>query len=381
MKIIYTIKTWAVGIALMLVSELLLAQGAIAIDLQNVTVDGTSLCFDVYLSQGAGYTPAQNGGEWTAITLTFDLDVLTPTMGLSLDRTNAMFSNGNNAIIDATNLAAPNPPPGSVMGYETKGRLSITNGTQKALPVSPTHAFSVCYPILGGPVTTDGTSDVQIRTSTLATGSFWTNGTLFSQPLSPQDAMEPLPIELLLFELRGAGCEMELYWETARERNLAYYEIELSKDGRVFSGVWQHKPASPNSTSRRAYRYAIPREYQDQYLRMKAVDMDGVYEYSEVIYVKSRCEDKEYELHLYPNPNYTTELVVELKSAQAVEKVELQLLDAYGKLLRKQKVEQVEVGINKISMETADLPTGTYFIKILGIDQLQSPLKFIRSNF
>ncbi|MBK7872699.1 MAG: T9SS type A sorting domain-containing protein [Saprospiraceae bacterium] len=73
--------------------------------------------------------------------------------------------------------------------------------------------------------------------------------------------------------------------------------------------------------------------------------------------------------------------MVELKSAQAVEKVELQLLDAYGKLLRKQKVEQVEVGINKISMETADLPTGTYFIKILGIDQLQSPLKFIRSNF
>lgn len=365
-------------IMLLLVPGLLSGQ-AINVDLQNVTYDDVSnqICFDVYMGQGTGYP-----GGWTGMNLRYDLDIAiasgTPSLGAPL------FTNVNSTYIDNPPAGSGTQPGSPPVDYEFEYGFGISRlGGQGDLPVSLTLMFSVCIPVQNG--TLDGSdpgNDVQMRAATTISGSSWSgSNTVGRQPFNAQDAMEPLPIELLLFELRGAGCEMELYWETARERNLAYYEIELSKDGRVFSGVWQHKPASPNSTSRRAYRYAIPREYQDQYLRMKAVDMDGVYEYSEVIYVKSRCEDKEYELHLYPNPNYTTELVVELKSAQAVEKVELQLLDAYGKLLRKQKVEQVEVGINKISMETADLPTGTYFIKILGIDQLQSPLKFIRSNF
>ncbi|MDX1943589.1 MAG: T9SS type A sorting domain-containing protein [Saprospiraceae bacterium] len=190
-----------------------------------------------------------------------------------------------------------------------------------------------------------------------------------------------LPIELVLFEPRINQCDMMLYWETATEKNFSYYQIEASKDGKVFEPIGQQKPGSPNSTTKRTYKYSIPSNLQDHYFRLKSVDLDESFEYSPVVYAKAPCEDKYYEVLLYPNPNFTSELMVDVKSPEVVEKVEMHLLDAFGKVIRIQKIDEVQAGSNKLRIETSDLPTGTYFIKLIGIEQLQKPLKFIRSNF
>ncbi|HMN90509.1 MAG TPA: T9SS type A sorting domain-containing protein [Saprospiraceae bacterium] len=194
------------------------------------------------------------------------------------------------------------------------------------------------------------------------------------------DSNTNLPIELLTFEPRVQRCDLSLYWETATERNLGYFQIEASKDGRTFATAAQQKPASPNSSSLRTYRYTVPTDLHNQYFRLKAVDLDGSFEYSPIVFAKTPCKDKRYEINLYPNPNYTSELMVEINSPEAVADAKLLVMDVFGKQVVLQKVD-IQVGVNKLPINTEQLPSGTYFVKIMGIDRLQEPLKFVRSNF
>lgn len=211
-------------------------------------------------------------------------------------------------------------------------------------------------------------------------GTFLNNNGVGGDVINIVDAQTSLPIELTRFESRVDKCDLSLHWETATEQNLGYYQVESSKDGRDFAVIGQVKPRSPNSLEKRAYNYPIASKYYDQYYRLKAVDLDGAFEYSPVIFAKAPCEQKQYAVELYPNPNYASGLTVEIDSPQEKQGVALYVLDAFGKQLSRQKV-NVGIGSNKILVETDNLPTGTYFIKIIGIDQLNQPLKFIRSNF
>ncbi|HMO38190.1 MAG TPA: T9SS type A sorting domain-containing protein [Saprospiraceae bacterium] len=197
---------------------------------------------------------------------------------------------------------------------------------------------------------------------------------------SHADPFTTLPIELKSFLARTTDCNVALHWETATERNFGYFQIEASKDGRAFATAAQQKPASPNSSTPRTYRYAVPTDLHNHYFRLKAVDLDGSFEYSPIVFAKAPCNDKRYDLTLYPNPNYASELMVELSSPELVEQVEVHLMDTFGKTLRIERL-NLQPGVNKVPIETEGLPSGAYFIKIIGIEQLSEPLKFVRSNF
>lgn len=190
----------------------------------------------------------------------------------------------------------------------------------------------------------------------------------------------PLPIELTAFETRTADCDVSLYWETATEQDFGYYQIEASRDGRRFSAIGQQKPESPNSVETRRYKYAVPAEYHNFYFRLKAVDLDGSFEYSPLVFAKAPCAQEKYSMNLYPNPNFTSELMVEVNSPRLEENVQLHLTDAFGKVIRIQDA-NLEVGRNTIRMETEGLPSGTYYVRVIGVEQLSEPLKFIRNNF
>lgn len=188
-----------------------------------------------------------------------------------------------------------------------------------------------------------------------------------------------LPIELTAFEPRTDRCDAYLYWETATEKNFGYYQIEASKDGREFKALAQQKPLSPNSLEKRAYKYLISSFYQGYYFRLKAVDLDGSFEYSPVVATERLC-DKQYSMLLYPNPNYLEKLTVEISSAEAQKQVQLLILDPLGKAIQLQKVD-LEAGSNKVILDTENLPSGTYYVRLIGVPQLNTPLQFIKSNF
>ena len=110
----------------------------------------------------------------------------------------------------------------------------------------------------------------------------------------------PLPINLLSFEANANGHdEVELKWITSSEINNHCFEIERSKDGYNFDLISKVKGAGNSSEE---LHYNLLDENPNlgiSYYRLKQIDFDGDYTYSNTEIVKINREN---ELLVYPNP-------------------------------------------------------------------------------
>lgn len=356
----------------------------INLDIRNAGYSQSSsmICFDVYISAGTGYDGTTTPWIGLQIRLDFLLEVTsgTPVFGLGT------YSNVNTTYVQGTLGQSIDPPGPPTTGYNYEYGLTLARSTGNPnLPATPVLLFHYCIPVTGGTFNESAANDeVIIRQTDTDPGpayaaSFWNYPPSGTTPRFFGNEVEPLPIELITFEPRSDKCEVYLYWQTASEHNFGYYEIQGSKDGRVFKAIGQQKPVSSSSSTVRTYRYEVPKAYQGYYFRLKLVDLDQTYEYSPVVVTQVAC-DKAYAVQVYPNPNYLSQLTVELSSPVDKEQVQWLLLDSFGKRLRQGKV-ALRQGSNLWQVPTQDLPSGSYFIQIIGIEQLSSPFKFIKSNF
>jgi hypothetical protein len=122
----------------------------------------------------------------------------------------------------------------------------------------------------------------------------------------------------------------------------------------------------------------VPNKFHAYYFRLKTVDLDGAFEYSPIVYAEAPCP-KAAAAILYPNPNFTSELTVEVNSQAFYYNVQMELSDNFGRILQNQIVSILE-GTNKIIFDTHNLPTGIYFIKITGMKDYYVPLQFVKSK-
>lgn len=202
-------------------------------------------------------------------------------------------------------------------------------------------------------------------------------GSFINGEVEDFDTPITLPIELLTFETRYRDCETFLYWETATERNVRHYQIEASKDGRHFAPVGIVTPATANSDHKQTYSYAIDQTWQNHYFRLQSVDLDKSFEYSPVIFVPSRCTQHQPEIHLYPNPNTTAVLQVEINSILPRPMLEIIMYDAYGRPVLRQTV-ATQPGQNLFNLDIQALPTGTYYLQAVDAALSSAPLRFVR---
>jgi choice-of-anchor B domain-containing protein len=108
----------------------------------------------------------------------------------------------------------------------------------------------------------------------------------------------PLPVEWGGFNARVEEQGIRLNWETITERDNAGFEVERSTDGRQFQTI-DHIPAQGNSTSPQSYA-ALDRLPAPglNYYRIKQLDFDGGYAYSQIASVS--FYGKENSIRLYP---------------------------------------------------------------------------------
>ncbi len=108
-----------------------------------------------------------------------------------------------------------------------------------------------------------------------------------------------LPVELENFHAIQKNCKSLLRWETVSEIDNDYFLIEHSIDGSNFSSIGKVDGAG-TSTKRNWYSYILENEKESWgYYRLKQVDYDGAFEYSEVITL-SNC--RTYKVNVFPNP-------------------------------------------------------------------------------
>lgn len=120
---------------------------------------------------------------------------------------------------------------------------------------------------------------------------------LGSQYLSSNNTT--LPIELISFESAIQQNGITLNWTTASELNNSHFEIERSTDGSNWQVIGQVNGAG-TTTTERTYSYLDTRPaIGTNYYRLKQVDLDGAYDYSEVVSAVLRSAGM---LAFSPNP-------------------------------------------------------------------------------
>ncbi len=94
-----------------------------------------------------------------------------------------------------------------------------------------------------------------------------------------------LPVRLISFTGNTSGCFANLTWKTANESNSSFYAVEASTDGINFLQVG--KVVSKNSIAGSAYFYSQALVGgTTYYFRLKAVDIDYLNTYSQIITVR-----------------------------------------------------------------------------------------------
>ena len=169
-----------------------------------------------------------------------------------------------------------------------------------------------------------------------------------------------LPVELVSFKGIINQCFVNLIWEVANEENFSHYEIERSKDGLSFSKIGTVNPT--NTTSNKFYAFEDKAIEEENYYRLKMVDLDGSFEYSNAIHLTSDCSVSH--LKLFPNPASISNGILHVNLQSRSEEVELKIIDLLGRTLKVVSLE-VEVDImNTITLDVSDLSEGTYSLSV-----------------
>ncbi|MDX5435625.1 MAG: T9SS type A sorting domain-containing protein, partial [Pontibacter sp.] len=106
------------------------------------------------------------------------------------------------------------------------------------------------------------------------------------------------------------------------------------------------------------------------YYRLKQVDFDGQFSYSNVVGVRlkeTNAQDRQ--LKVWPNP-FDDELATEIYTSEAKE-VQLILSDMNGRSLYTKTI-KLKAGVNRISLALQELPKGMYILRLQGMDVSES---------
>lgn len=192
-------------------------------------------------------------------------------------------------------------------------------------------------------------------------------GELESWGLDPNgEGCVTLPVELISFDAVMDGGDVVLSWATASEENNAGFEIEQSFDGGVYQSVgFIDGNGTTTELNEYSFRLASVDKGTHSY-RLKQVDFDGAFEYSEVVEVTREIVEA-FELgQLYPNPfNPTAKFDFIVAEDQ---QVDVSVYNVMG-----QKVDTIFSGqLNGQKRYTFDynadssLPSGQYIIRAQG---------------
>lgn len=160
-----------------------------------------------------------------------------------------------------------------------------------------------------------------------------------------------LPVSLTKFDARAEGEVVKLKWATEAELNNKGFEIERSLDGETFTKLAFVEGAG-TTTAKQNYAYVDRKPSVHNYYRLKQVDFDGEYEYSEIRFVK--MEKLVSEITMYPNP-FSDKLNITMPAD--IEKT-IKVYNQSGELIR-----TVETEDNIFQL--TDLVDGLYLIRVL----------------
>jgi hypothetical protein len=135
-----------------------------------------------------------------------------------------------------------------------------------------------------------------------------------------------LPVKISKFEGSAAKCAAVLNWATASETGFSRFDVEYSNDGDKFMTVGEVESKKQATGSSYSYTYAQPSG--KGYYRLKAIDLNGLYSYSEIVKIQTNCGAVAADIIIAPNP---TSGNVSIRGIAAG--TEIRIMDMLGKVV------------------------------------------------
>lgn len=187
----------------------------------------------------------------------------------------------------------------------------------------------------------------------------------------------PLPLTLIAFHAQlGNNQEVKLNWTTSMEQNSSHFTLQRSLDGKEYDDdalIF----TDGNREIKKGYQYTdhLPQVNGSLvYYRLKLVDLNSRFAYSEVIVVRAK-QDQQHQLIIYPNP-LANDLRITIPPSWQSKTIVYNLYNSNSVLL-KQQVGASEEQTETLHME--DLPPGVYIIQTANGKETATQ-KFIKTN-
>ena len=172
----------------------------------------------------------------------------------------------------------------------------------------------------------------------------------------------PLPVELTAFTATGMISSVVLNWTTATETNNSGFEIEQksSADWTTLGFVAGH--GTSNASHRYSYVVSNVSPGRSSY-RLKQIDRDGNFKYSQTVEATVGTGPKDYGLSQnYPEPfNPSTTISYDLPTSS---RVKLTIYDILGHNVATLVNEQKEAGSYSVQWNASNVASGVYFYRL-----------------
>jgi hypothetical protein len=328
-------------------------QNVSSFTMTNCTVVGNQTC------TGYGSSSANlNGGFWCLNTTVYlKNNIFANNTYNGINRDVSMYS-GNTVNDNGYNVV-------EFSNYTFSGTGNITGDQANLFGTGISTA-----PALADNGTTFGTKTAAVSTGsvTIGAGGSGTNGAVSVPTMDQRGGTRvtmdigsygfdaTMPVELIHFSAKErAHNTVLLNWATASELNNSHFEIEHSVDGKDWKSIGDVR-GNGTTFEKVNYSFEDRNPTKMNYYRLKQVDFDGAFEYSQVRAVElGNVAD----IEVFPNPasNFVN---VHSQGATNIELIEI--LDVSGRLLLHQEgfgseSEFIQVDISKLGR-------GIYFMNI-----------------
>lgn len=197
----------------------------------------------------------------------------------------------------------------------------------------------------------DAFSSTNNNTLTFSTNN---NITSFSQFTITNEMS--LAVELLDFKAAPQppkGETVLLSWQVVDEKDVNYYEIERSFDGKTFGFLEKIEKGTFLSQDKTP-------QYGVNYYRLKIVENDGSTTYSPIRSVDFGS-NKKTDFKIYPNP--TTDILNVQFNSETTQVIDFELFNAISQLVYSYKLDSRQGG-NHLYFKTSNFPKGLYSLRI-----------------
>jgi hypothetical protein len=358
-----------------------------SIDLTNTGFDKS---FQPQVSYNGGTTPGGINDWWMEFTVSFVNATTGSAVTVNSFSTTALDIDGNDhkinewvSIYKHHNYSVESDcmlQYGSV--WEMVNGVNTAVGTKFNGPVKnytdiDTAATSVMTTLNFGSV-----NEMKIRTGGHSTGvsgasermySFWFKSFSYQDPISIR-----LPVVLASFTAKLENKKPVIAWVSSKEENLNVFVLERSIDGQNYKDAAMIFPNEKTSADSK-YSYtdnAVSTSTKGiLYYRLRMVDLDGKYKYSETRLLRISDQEKAVSIQTYPNPAIN-ELRITISGNWQDKKVQYDVFSVTGQSMKKisrNNASQTEV------LDISQFPAGSYIVRV-SVDNETATQQFVKSK-